>query len=85
MSVSQYEDYLRKVKSSDQDYKVETLRAQRKFLYSIGSHHQLWATNTDDTQVAAFHVIAANFVHELINQYDQLLERYYLDDTGPDL
>ena len=82
MSVFQYEDYLRKLKSSQQDYKVETLRTQRKFLYSLWNHHQLWATNTDNTEVAALHTRAANLLQEIIGQYDQLLERYYLDNTG---
>lgn len=82
MSVLQYEDYLKKVVSSEQDYKVETLRAQRKFLYSIATHHQLWATNTDNTEVAAIHIKAANLLHEIIDQYDHLLERYFLNSTG---
>lgn len=79
MSVLQYEDYLTKLKSSGQDYKVETLRTQRKFLYSIWNHHQLWATNTDNTEVAATHTKAASLLQEIIDQYDQLLERYYLE------
>lgn len=80
MSVFQYEDYLRKLKSSQQDYKVETLRIQRKFLYSLGSHHRLWATNTDNTEIAAIHIVAANLIQEAIDQCDQLLERYFLDN-----
>ena len=40
MSVLQYEGYLNKLKSSQEDYKAETLRIQRKFLYSICSYHQ---------------------------------------------
>ena len=82
MSVFQYEDYLRKVKSSDQEYKVDILRTQRKFLYSIWNHHQLWATISDNPDVAAIHTTAANSLKETIEQYDQLLERYYLDHNG---
>ena len=82
MSVFQYEDYLKKLKSSDQDYKVETLRTQRKFLYSIWNHHQLWATTTDNTEVVAVHTKVATLLKEVIDQYDQLLERYYLDNAG---
>lgn len=83
MSILQYEGYLDKLKSSHQDYKVETLRIQRRFLYSLFSHHQLWATNTENTEIAAVHIIAANSIRETIDQYDQLLERYSLDN--PDL
>lgn len=83
MSVVQYEDYLRKLKSSGQNYKVETLRTQRKFLYSIWNHHQLWSTNTDNTEVGAVHAKVGTLLKEIIDQYDQLLERYYLDNAGP--
>ena len=82
MSVFQYEDYLMKVKSSDHHYKVEILRTQRKFLYSIWNHHQLWATITDNKEVAAVHTKAANSLQEIIDRYDQLLERFYLDNTS---
>ena len=81
MSVSQYEEYLRKVKSSDQDYKVETLRAQRKFLYSLYSHHRLWAKKTDNPKIESFHTKAADLVQESIDQYDQILEKYYLSNA----
>lgn len=82
MSVFQYEDYLNKLKSSQHDYKVETLRIQRKFLYSLYSHHLLWAKQTDHPETADFHTKAAGLLQESISQYDQILERYYLDSTG---
>ena len=78
MSVFQYEDYLSKLKTSDQDYKVETLRIQRKFLYSLYNHHRLWATQTDNPEIAGFHARAADLVQESVNQYDQILEKYSL-------
>jgi hypothetical protein len=82
MSILQYEGYLNKLKSSQEDYKAETLRIQRKFLYSICSHHRLWATQTDNPEIASFHTKAAALAQETIDQYDQILERYYLYDTG---
>ena len=82
MSLFQYEDYLQKVEASHQDYKAETLRIQRKFLYSICSHHRLWATQTDNPEIAGFHTEAANLAQETIDQYDQILERYYLYNNG---
>jgi hypothetical protein len=78
MSVFQYEDYLTKLKSSQQDYKAETLRIQRKFLFSVCSHHRLWAKQTDDPEIASFHTKAADLIQESIDQYDQILERHYL-------
>jgi hypothetical protein len=82
MSILQYEGYLNKLNSSHEDYKAETLRIQRKFLYSICSHHRLWATQTDNPEIASFHTKAADLAHEAIAQYDQVLERYYLYHTG---
>jgi len=82
MSILQYEAYLDKLKSSQEDYKTETLRLQRKFLYSICSHHRLWATQTDNPEIASFHTKAADLVQETIDQYDKILERYYLYNTG---
>jgi len=81
MSVFQYEDYLNKLKSSQEDYKVDTLRVQRKFLYSICSHHRLWATNTDNPNIASIHKKAADLIQETIDEYDQILEKYYLCNT----
>ena len=78
MSILQYEDYLNKLKSSEQNYKVETLRIQRKFLFSICSHHRLWATHTDNPEIADVHTKAAELIQETIDQYDQILERAYL-------
>ena len=80
MSVIQHEDYLAKLKSSQQDFKVETLQVHRKFLYSLFNHHQLWATNTDNPEIAAIHIIAANSIRETIHQYNQILARYSLDN-----
>jgi hypothetical protein len=81
MSVLQYETYVEKLKSSQQDYKAETLRIQRKFLYSVYSHHRLWANHTDDTEAARNHNETADLLQKIIDQYDQLLERYYLDNA----
>ncbi len=83
MSILQYEVYLNQLKSSQDDFKVETLRVQRKFLYSIWSHHRLWASQTDDPDIASFHTRAADMAQETISQYDQILERYYLCTTSP--
>ena len=82
MSILQYEGYLNQLKTSQEDYKTETLRIQRKFLYSIYSHHRLWATQTDNPDIASFHTKAAELAQETIAQYDQILERHYLDHTG---
>ena len=81
MSILQYEAYLSKLKTSQEDYKVETLRLQRKFLYSLYSHHRLWATQTDNPEIASFHTKAADLAQETIAQYDQILERHYLYHT----
>lgn len=81
MSLFQFEDYLKKIKSSQEDYKTETLRIQRKFLYSLYSHHRLWAKQTDNPEIAAFHTKAADLVQESIDQYDQILEKYYLSNA----
>ena len=78
MSIFQYEDYLKQIKSSQQDYKTETLRIQRKFLYSLCNHHRLWAKNTENPEIAGFHAKAADLIQESIDQYDQILERHYL-------
>jgi len=75
MSVDQYEDYLNKLKSSHTDYKIETLRIQRKLLYSICNHHLLWAKHTDNPEIAAIHMKAADSVQETIDHYDQILGR----------
>ena len=82
MSILQYDGYLNQLKSSNEDYKIETLRIQRKFLYSICSHHRLWAKQTDNPEIASFHTKAADLVQETIEQYDQILERHYLSHTG---
>lgn len=81
MSVLQYETYVEKLKSSERDYKAETLRIQRKFLFSIWSHHRLWASHTDDAEVARNHNETADLIQKIIEQYDQLLDRYYLDNA----
>ena len=81
MSVFQHEDYLMRLRSSQQDYKVETMQLQRKFLYALFSHHQLWATNTEDPEIAAIHLIAANSIRETIHRYNQILERYSLENS----
>ena len=81
VSILQYEGYLNQLNSSQEDYKVETLRIQRKFLYSICSHHRIWATQTDNPDIARFHTRAADLAQETINQYDQILESYYLSGT----
>jgi len=81
MFVFQYEDYLNKLKSSQQDYQVETLRIQRKFLFSLCSHHQLWAKNTDNPKIADIYRKAADLIQETLEQYDQILERAYLYNT----
>ena len=75
MSVNQYEDYLNEVKSSHQQFKVATLRIQRKLLYSICNHHLLWAKQADNPEIAAIHLKAADSVQEAIDQYDQILGR----------
>lgn len=81
MSVIQDEDYLHRLKSSQQDYKAETLQLQREFLYSPFSHHQLWTTNIENPEIAATHIIATNSIRETIHQYDQILERNSLDNS----
>jgi hypothetical protein len=75
MSVNQYEDYLNEVKTSHQQFKVETLRIQRKLLYSICNHHLLWAKHTDNPEIAAIHMKVADSVQETIDQYDQIAGR----------
>ena len=82
MSMLQYEGYLNQVKTSQEDYKTETLRIQRKFLYSVCSHHRLWATLTDNPEIASFHTKAADLAQETIAQYDQILEKYRLSNSG---
>jgi hypothetical protein len=82
MSLFQYEDYMKKLNSSQQDYKAETLRIQRKFLYSLCSHHRLWAKQADNLEIADFHTKAGDLIQESIDQYDKILERYYLYNTG---
>jgi len=82
MSILQYEGYLNQLKSSEEDYKIETLRMQRKFMYSICSHHRLWAAQTDHPDIASFHTRAADLAQEAIEQYDKILERYYLWNTS---
>ena len=82
MSILQHGAYLNKLKSSEADYKTETLQLQRKFLYSIYSHHRLWAAETDNPEIASFHTKAADLAQETIAQYDQILERHHLYDTG---
>lgn len=82
MSISQYEGYLNQLKASQEDYKTETLRIQRKFLYSICSHHRLWAKETDNPEIASFHTKAADLAQESIDKYDQILEKYHLSTFG---
>ena len=82
MSILQYKGYLNQLKSSQEDYKTDTLRIQRKFLYSMCSHHRLWATQTDNPEIARFHTKAAELAQETIDQYDQILERHYLNTPG---
>jgi hypothetical protein len=82
MSILQYEGYLNELKSSQTDYKTETLRIQRKFLYSICNHHRLWATQTDNPDIASFHTKAAAVAQEVVDQYDQILQRYHLENSG---
>jgi hypothetical protein len=82
MSILQYEGYLNQLKTSQEDYKTETLRIQRKFLYSICSHHRLWAKQTDNPEIANFHTKAADLAQESIDQYDHILEKYHLYNTG---
>lgn len=82
MSILQYEGYLNQLKSSQEDYKTETLRIQRKFLYSICSHHRLWAAQTDNPEIASFHTRAADLAQATIDQYDQVLEKYHLNYAG---
>ena len=81
MSILLHEDYLNEVKSSQRNYKVETLRIQRKFLYSLYSHHRLWAAQMDDPDITSFHTKAAVLARETIEQYDQILERHYCSHT----
>ena len=81
MSVIQHEDYFMILKSSQQDYKVETLQLPRKSLYALLSHHQLGATTTENPEIAATHIIATNSIRETIHQYHQILERYPLDNS----
>jgi hypothetical protein len=76
MSFDGHEDYFKEVESAQTNFKVETLRIQRKLLYSISKHHRLWAENADSPEIAAFHIRAADSVQEVIDQYDQLLGRY---------
>ena len=78
MSVFQNENYSYILKSSQQDYKVEILQLLRKFLFSLLSHHQLGATNTENP---AIHIIATKSIRETIHQYNQILERYSLDNS----
>jgi hypothetical protein len=80
MSIIQYETYVEKLKTSQEEYKVETLRIQRKFLFSLHSHHRLWASHTDDSEVVQSHIEIADLLQKLIEQYDHLLDRYYLKD-----
>ena len=82
MSILRYEGYLNQLKSSQENYKTETLRIQRKFLYSICSHHRLWAKQTDDAEIASFHTKAADLAQETIAQYDRVLEKYHLYNPG---
>jgi hypothetical protein len=81
MSLFQFEDYLKKIKSSQEDYKTETLRIQRKFLYAVYNHHLLWAKQTDNPEIATFHTKAAELVQNSIDQYDQILEKYHLSNV----
>ena len=81
MSVIQREDHLQILKLAQQNYRVETLQLQRKILYSLFTYHQLWATNTEDPEIAAIHLIAANSIGETIHQYNQILERYSLENS----
>jgi hypothetical protein len=82
MFLLQYEDYWNPLKPSQEDFKTETLRIQHKFLYSLCSHHRLWAAQTDNPDIASFHKKAAELAQEAMDQYDQILERNYLSTTG---
>ena len=82
MSMLQYEGYLNQFNPSQEDLKTETLRVQRKFLYSICGHHRLWATQTDNPEIASFHARAAELARETIEQYDRILEKYHLNPTN---
>ena len=81
MSILQDKGYLSKLKSSEEDYRAETLRIQRKFLCSICSHHRPWAQHTNNEEIAGFHTKAADLIQETMDQYDQILERYSLDTS----
>ena len=83
MSILQYETYVEMLKTSQEDYKAETLRLQRKFLYSLHSHHRLWADHTKDPEIAQHHTEIADLIKKIVDQYDQLLNRFYL--TNPDV
>jgi hypothetical protein len=85
MPVFQNEDYLSKVTSFHRDYRAETLRVHRKLLFSLCNQHQLWAKQTDNPEIAARHMKAADAIQETINQYDQILERYYLHNSEVEL
>lgn len=82
MDVYEYEDQLQLVNLSQQDYKVEILRIQRKFLYSICQHNQLWAKHTDNAEAASIHLQAADLIQRTVAQYDEFLEKYHLDNPG---
>ena len=82
MDVHQYEDELNNLDSAQENYKVEILRIQRKFLYAMCNHNQLWAKNTDNPEVASIHLQAADLIEKTVAQYDEFFRKHHLDRPG---
>ena len=82
MDVHQYEDELNNLDLAQEGYKLEILRIQRKFLYAMCNHNQLWAKNTDNPEVASIHLQAAELIQKTVAQYDEFLKKHHLDNRG---
>jgi hypothetical protein len=81
MDVYEYENQLKELDPAQQDYTLEILRIQRKFLYSMCHHNHLWAKITDNPEIASIHLEAADSILKTVAQYDEFLEKYYQNNT----
>lgn len=73
MSLSDFESYLEKLKTSWRETRMDSLRQQKKFLLALHGHHLIWAKDVDNAELADMHTEIATLIQEILQKYDRVL------------
>jgi hypothetical protein len=58
------------------DIIIESLRRQKELQSNLRTQQLIWANGTDDLEVARLHLEMVSLLAQLMDRYDNLLDKY---------